>query len=78
MENLDKEESSKSFNLRDRLKNEFSRENISLNFEKNFQLMKKDPEEVIKLNLNIFYLINIYFRYLNTFTVQLFVKFLKN
>ncbi|RNA08552.1 hypothetical protein BpHYR1_009582 [Brachionus plicatilis] len=47
MQSLDKETESKSFNWRDRFKNEFRKENLSLNFEKDSQFMKKDPEEVL-------------------------------
>lgn len=49
MASLDKEFVSKSYNLRDRFKYEFRKENLSFNFEKNSQFMKKDPEEVNKI-----------------------------
>ncbi|CAF1055615.1 unnamed protein product [Brachionus calyciflorus] len=48
MENLDHQTASKSSRLWKKFKDEFRTENCSLNFEKNSEFMKKDPEEVLE------------------------------
>lgn len=51
MVSSDKDIVSKCNNIGDRFKKEFRKENLSLNFEKNSEFMKKDPEEVKKILL---------------------------